>query len=113
MSTLPSIVTLTNSGSGYANHTNISPKVNTPIGTIRVNHTTGQIETFDGSQWIAVSIEFDSETIRQYIQTSIDNITNHINTRAPNNATIQDALGEWLAACERFKVIVTLAEHSK
>ena len=106
----PPIATLTNSGSGYS-ATNIS--ISPAAGSIRLNSGTGQFETFNGTSWITLSMILDADTIKDYIQKAIDNVKSHIETRAPDNVTIQDALNEWVEACERFKVIATLAEHSK
>ena len=112
-------IIVSSSGSGYLNPTTAvsSPIWGSPAtqtaGTLRMNTTTGQMETWNGLAWITISMDFDSDTIKNYIKNVMNDVSKHVTTRAPDNVTINDALGEWIEACERFKVIVTLAEHSK
>ena len=107
MTTITPII-IKNSGSGYNN-----PNVTLAAGTLRMNNTTGIMETWNGVRWIVVSMDFCGDTVKEYIQNVMNDVSKHVTTRAPNNVTINDALGEWIEACERFKVIVALAEHSK
>lgn len=101
-------IVVTSNGSGYN-----TPNVTLALGTLRMNSTTGRMETWNGLAWITISVDFDSDTIKNYIKNVMNDVSKHVTTRAPDNVTINDALGEWIEACERFKVIVTLAEHSK
>ncbi len=120
MSLVTSII-VTSNGSGYAN-TNVAISslicgnaVIPAAGTMRMNmnNTTGRMETWNGLRWIVVSMDFYGDTVKEYIQNVMNDVSEHVTTLAPNNVTINDALSEWIEACERFKVIVALAEHSK
>lgn len=112
-------IVISSSGSGYSNPT---ATVSSPIwgsaatqtaGTMRMNTTTGRMETWNGLNWVVVSLDFESSYIRHHIEKSVSEVTEYVKVHAPHNVTIQDALAEWIAAGERFKVIVTLAEQSK
>ena len=107
MTTIPPIL-VSSSGSGYNN-----PNVTIAAGTLRMNNITGQMETWNGLTWITISMDFESSYIRHHIEKSVGEVTEYVKVRAPNNVTIQDALTEWLEACDKFKVIVALAEQNK
>jgi|APCry1669188910_1035180.scaffolds.fasta_scaffold07826_3 hypothetical protein len=107
MSLVTSII-VTNSGSGYN-----TPNVTLAAGTLRMNNITGQMETWNGLTWITISMDVELSSIRHHIEKSVSEVTEYVKVRAPNNVTIQDALAEWLEACDKFKVITTLAEQSK
>jgi len=107
-------ITLTSSGSGYTTSSpTLSPVVNIPIGALRTNATRGLVEVWDGKSWTLVTDRYESKYIRGYIEKAESEVRSYVNTHASDNITINDALSEWIGACERFKVIVTLAEHSK
>jgi hypothetical protein len=101
-------IIVTNSGSGYN-----TPNVTLAAGTLRMNSTTGRMETWNGVSWIVISLDFESSYIRHHIEKSVSEVTEYVKVRAPNNVTIQDALAEWLEACDKFKVITTLVEQVK
>jgi hypothetical protein len=109
MSILPPFITLASTGSGYTSNSFIA----TPIGSLRNNTTTGQFELWDGKNWNVVTAPSATKHIKDYIEKAESEVRAYVNTHASDNITINDALSEWIGACERFKVIVTLAEHSK
>jgi len=94
------------SGSGYN-----TPNVTLAAGTLRMN--AGRMETWNGVSWIVISLDFESSYIRHHIEKSVSKVTEYVKVRAPHNVTIQDALTEWLEACDKFKVIIALAEQNK
>jgi hypothetical protein len=102
-------ITVTSNGSGYTSNSFIA----TPIGSLRNNTTTGQFELWDGNNWVVASATYAATYIRDCIEKAESEVRKYVNTNAADNVTIQDALSEWMGACERFKVIATLAEHSK
>lgn len=101
-------IVVTNSGSGYNN-----PNVTIAAGTMRMNTTIGRVEIWDGLNWVVVALDFESRYIRHYIEKSVSEITEYVKAHAPDNVTIQDALAEWLEACDKFKIITSLAEQNK
>jgi hypothetical protein len=108
MSILPPFTTLVSIGSGYTSNSFIA----TPIGSLRNNTTTGQFEAWDGNNWVVVTATYAAKYIRHHIEKAESEVKSYVNSHAADNVTIQDALAEWLAAGERFKVIATLAENS-
>jgi hypothetical protein len=94
------------SGSGYNN-----PNVTLAAGTLRMN--SGRMETWNGLSWVVISLDFESSYIRHHIEKSVSEVTEYVKVRAHDNVTIQDALTEWLEACDKFKVITALAEQNK
>lgn len=109
MSILPPFTTLVSTGSGYTSNSFIA----TPIGSLRNNTTTGQFEVWDGTHWNVLTATYAAKHIKDYIEKAEEEVREYVNSHAADNVTIQDALAEWLAAGERFKVIATLAESSK
>jgi hypothetical protein len=107
MITIPPIL-VSSSGSGYNN-----PNVTMTAGTMRMNTTIGRMEIWDGLNWVVVALDFESRYIRHHIEKSVSEVTAYVKARAPDNVTIQDALAEWLEACDKFKIITTLAEQNK
>ena len=107
MSTIPPIL-VSSSGSGYNNL-----NVTMAAGTMRMNTTIGRMEIWDGLNWVVVALDFESRYIRYHIEKSVSEVTDYVKARAPDNVTIQDALAEWLEACDKFKIITTLAEQNK
>jgi hypothetical protein len=105
--------TLTSIGSGYTNNSVTSPVVTIPVGALRTNATRGLVEIWDGKSWTPFTDRYESRYITGYIEKAESEVRAYVNTHASDNITINDALSEWIGACERFKVIVTLAEHSK
>ena len=112
-------IVVSSRGSGYSNPTTTvsSPIWGSPAtqtaGTMRMNTTTGRMETWNGLNWVVVSLDFESRYIKHHIEKAENEVRTYVNTHSSDNVTINDALSEWIGACERFKVIVTLAEHSK
>jgi hypothetical protein len=107
MTKIPSIL-VSSSGSGYSN-----PNVAIAAGAMRMNTTIGRMEIWDGLNWVMVALDFESRYIRHHIEKSVSEVTDYVKARAPDNVTIQDALAEWLEACDKFKIITALAETSK
>jgi hypothetical protein len=103
-----SSILVTSSGSGYSN-----PNLTVTAGTMRMNTTIGRMEIWDGLNWVMVALDFESRYIRHHIEKSVSEVTDYVKARAPDNVTIQDALAEWLEACDKFKIITALAETSK
>jgi hypothetical protein len=109
MSILPPFTTLVSTGSGYTSNSIIA----TPIGSLRNNSITGQFELWDGKNWVIVTATYAAKHIRDHIEKAEEEVRAYVKTHAADNVTIKDALTEWLAAGERFKVIATLAEQNK
>jgi hypothetical protein len=109
MSILPPFTTLVSTGSGYTSNSIIA----TPIGSLRNNSITGQFEAWDGKNWVVVTATYAAKHIRHHIEKAESEVKAYVNSHAADNVTIQDALAEWLAAGERFKVIATLVEQNK
>ena len=107
MTTIQPIL-VSSSGSGYNN-----PNVTLAAGTLRMNSTTGRMETWNGLSWVVISLDFESSYIRHQIEKSVREVMEYVKVRAQHNVTIQDALAEWLEACDKFKVITALAEQNK
>lgn len=106
MSLVTSII-VTSNGSGYN-----TPNVTLAAGTLRMNSTTGRMETWNGLAWITISMDVELSSIRHHIEKSVSEVTEYVKVRAPNNVTMQDALAEWLEACDKFKIITTLVEKN-
>lgn len=106
-------VPLTSSGSGYTSNPTSSPVVTIPIGALRTNATRGQAEVWDGKSWTPFTVRYESKYIRGYIEKAESEVRAYVDRHAADDVTIKDALAEWLAAGERFKVIATLAEQNK
>jgi hypothetical protein len=83
------------------------------IGDLRNNITSGQFEVWDGKSWNVCTPRYAAKHIKDCIEKAEEEVRAYVNSHAVDNVTIQDALAEWLEAGERFKVIATLAEHSK
>ena len=107
MSTIRSIL-VSSSGSGYNN-----PNVTMSAGTMSMNTTIGRMEILDGLNWVVVALDFESRYIRHHIEKSVSEVAEYVIVRAPDNGSIQDALAEWLEACDKFKIITALAEQNK
>jgi hypothetical protein len=101
--TVNPVATLTSSGSGYTSNATIT----TPVGSLRTT-AVEQFEIYDGKNWTPFY-----NSISHHIEKAANHVQAHVNGHATNNVTIQDALAEWLEACDRFKVIATLAEPNK
>jgi hypothetical protein len=101
--TVAPVIPLTSSGSGYTSNATIA----TPVGSLRTT-AIGQFEIWDGNNWTPFY-----NSISHYIERAANHVQEHVNGHAADNVTIQDALAEWLEACDRFKVIATLAEPNK
>jgi hypothetical protein len=106
MSTIRPIL-VSSSGSGYNN-----PNVTLAAGTLHMNATTGRMETWNGLNWGVISLDFESIYIRHHIEKSVSEVAEYVKVRAPHNVTIQDALAEWLEACDKFKIITMLVEKN-
>jgi hypothetical protein len=96
-------------GSGYTSNSIIA----TPIGSLRNNSITGQFEAWDGKNWVVVTATYAAKHIRHHIEKAESEVKAYVNSHAADNVTIQDALAEWLEACDKFKIITALAETSK
>ena len=79
-------------------------------GSTRWNQTTGQMEMYDGYQWVALSAgEVKGITIAEMVESLTDQIAVAVEEYA-DNVTIQDAFKAWQEANEQFRVILAIAE---
>ena len=78
------------------------------IGEVRYDGDKDTMQTWDGRQW--VTLYGHKETVQETVQESLDRVAMQVDEDHPNNPTIQDALKEWQKACEKFQVVLALAE---
>jgi hypothetical protein len=88
-------------------HTVVSPVV----GECRYDHDKDTMQTWDGRQW--VTLYGHKETVQETVQESLDRVASQVEDDHPDSVAIQDALKEWEQACEKFKVVLALAEKNK
>lgn len=79
------------------------------VGEVRYDTDRDTMQTWDGQQW--VTLYGRKETVQETVQESLDRIAAQIEEDHPDSVAIQDALAEWTKACEKFQVILALAEQ--
>ena len=80
-------------------------------GDLRQNIKTNLVEIFNGTGWTPVTQGWvEQETLAESVEHVVDKIGSYIEEDHADNVTIQDAYQEWLAATERFRVVLTMAE---
>lgn len=86
---------------------------NNPVsGDMRQNTSLGCMEIYNGSSWVPVAPGWEyQETLSESVAHAVDTVAMYIAEDHSDNATIQDAYAEWLAATERFRVVLTMAER--
>jgi hypothetical protein len=94
-------------GITYMNH-----QANNPVsGDMRQNVNTNLYEIYNGSSWTPITQGWvEQESLAESVEHVVDKIGSYIEEDHSDNATIQDAYSEWLAATERFRVILTMVE---
>ena len=85
---------------------------NNPVsGDMRMNITLNCMEVYNGTLWTPITPGYEQkETLADSVAHATDTIAMYIEEDHADNVTIQDAYSEWLAATERFRVILTMAE---
>ena len=80
-------------------------------GDLRQNIKTNLVEIFNGTGWTPVTQGWvESESLVDSVAHAVDTIGMYIEEDYSDNITIQDAYAEWLAATERFLVVLAMAE---
>ena len=80
-------------------------------GSTRWNASSNTFEMYDGIKWTAVTQGWEKkETLADSVSHAVDTIAMSIEEDYKDNVTIQDAYREWMAATERFRVVLTMAE---
>lgn len=91
-----------------------SPITNLSPGTTQWNTTTNRMEMWDGNQWQTVTQgTVKPLSLAEWIEEAQDRVGSYVDEDYPDNAAIQDALKEWNEACERFRVIASMAEKNE
>lgn len=95
-------------GITFINHQAANPV----SGDMRQNMSLGCMEIYNGSSWVPVAPGWEmKETLAESVAHAVDTVAMYIEEDHSNNITIQDAYAEWLAATERFRVVLTMAER--
>jgi len=86
--------------------------INHPVsGDMRQNTSLGCMEIYNGSSWVPVAPGWEhKETLTESVAHVSDTVAMYIEEDHADNVTIQDAYTEWLAATERFLVVLAMAE---
>jgi hypothetical protein len=85
--------------------------INPMSGDMRQNTTTNTMEIYNGSSWTPIALGWEKkESLADSVAHAADTVAMYIEEDHADNITIQDAYSEWLAATERFRVVLTMAE---
>lgn len=89
------------------------------VGNVRYNTSTQSLETYDGSNWVAISGPHTGASIN--LSRRAQDILIHaekqmmqdekFNRMAKDNVTIADALAQYREAAEKLQVVISLCEE--
>jgi hypothetical protein len=81
-------------------------------GDMRQNTSLNCMEIYNGTCWTPIAPGWEyQETLSESVAHAVDTVAIYVAEDHADNTTIQDAYAEWLAATERFRVVLAMAEN--